>query len=352
MLQRCYGGGILNHDALSKLITENKIDISSTIATPIHQDAKLRRESTKKAGKVCVLGSFNIDVSTTVPWFPQSGESILASHFGFYPGDKGANQALAANNAGAAAHFIFKVGKDQFSAFAMNHIIQSGIASYSAYQTDKAPTGSALIYVSSVDGDNMMLTTQEINEQYRYIAESDVMLMQLETNIEALTEFIRLGKQENKTIILNPAPYTKQVTHLLSDIDIITPNETEASFLSGVTITDINDGKKAGNIILQSGVKKVIITLGARGSLLCEHARTLYIPAWSAVVKDAAGAGDAFNGALAAALARQADLVAAIQYASAFASLAVEQVGVSSMPQHLQVLHRMRTQSNKVININ
>ncbi|WP_373444636.1 PfkB family carbohydrate kinase, partial [Salmonella enterica] len=146
MLQRCYGGGILNRDALSKLITENKIDISSTIATPIHQDAKLRRENTKKAGKVCVLGSFNIDVSATVPWFPQSGESILASQFGFYPGGKGANQALAANNAGAAAHFIFKVGKDQFSAFAMNHIIQSGIASYSAYQTDKAPTGSALIY--------------------------------------------------------------------------------------------------------------------------------------------------------------------------------------------------------------
>ncbi|WP_373444674.1 PfkB family carbohydrate kinase, partial [Salmonella enterica] len=199
---------------------------------------------------------------------------------------------------------------------------------------------------------NMMLTTQEINEQHRYIAESDVMLMQLETNIEALTEFIRLGKQENKMIMLNPAPYTKQVTHLLSDIDIITPNETEASFLSGVTITDINDAKKAGNIILQSGVKKVIITLGARGSLLCEHARTLYIPAWSAVVKDAAGAGDAFNGALAAALARQADMVAAIQYASAFASLAVEQVGASSMPQHLQVLHRMRTQSNKVIHIN
>lgn len=77
MLQRCYGGGILNRDALSKLITENKIDISSTIATPIHQDAKLRRENTKKAGKVCVLGSFNIDVSATVPWFPQSGESIL-----------------------------------------------------------------------------------------------------------------------------------------------------------------------------------------------------------------------------------------------------------------------------------
>lgn len=76
MLQRCYGGGILNRDALSKLITENKIDISSTIATPIHQDAKLRRENPKKAGKVCVLGSFNIDVSATVPWFPQSGESI------------------------------------------------------------------------------------------------------------------------------------------------------------------------------------------------------------------------------------------------------------------------------------
>lgn len=95
------------------------------------------------------------------PFWPVNLDSI--------PGGKGANRALAANNAGAAAHFIFKVGKDQFSAFAMNHIIQSGIASYSAYQTDKAPTGSALIYVSAVDGDNiiaiyhganMMLTTQ------------------------------------------------------------------------------------------------------------------------------------------------------------------------------------------------
>ncbi len=139
------------------------------------------------------------------PFWPVNLDSITAVK---------ANRALAANNAGAAAHFIFKVGKDQFSAFAMNHIIQSGITSYSAYQTDKAPTGSALIYVSAVDGDNiiaiypanMMLTTQEINEQHRYIAESDVMLMQLETNIEALTEFIRTGKQENKMIMLNPAP--------------------------------------------------------------------------------------------------------------------------------------------------
>ncbi|MGS9169723.1 PfkB family carbohydrate kinase, partial [Salmonella enterica subsp. enterica serovar Infantis] len=77
--------------------------------------------------------SFKIDVSATVPWFPQRGESILASQFGFYPGGKGSNQALAANNAGASAHFIFKLGKDQFSEFAMNHIIQSGITSYSAY---------------------------------------------------------------------------------------------------------------------------------------------------------------------------------------------------------------------------
>ncbi|MGS9097479.1 PfkB family carbohydrate kinase, partial [Salmonella enterica subsp. enterica serovar Infantis] len=79
------------------------------------------------------------------------------------------------------------------------------------------------------------------------------------------------------------------VTHLFSALDNITQTETEASFLSGVTLNDINDAKKAGNILLQSGVKKVIITLGARGSLLCEPARTLYMPAWSAVVKDAAG---------------------------------------------------------------
>ena len=360
MLVRCYGGGIVNRQALSKLITENKIDISGTIATPANKDIRLNKEGAKMSGKVCILGSFNIDVSATVPWLPQSGESILASQFGFYPGGKGANQALAANNAGADVHFIFKVGKDQFSAFALNHIIQSGINSYCAYQTDDAPTGSALIYVSAEDGDNiiaiypganMTLSKQEINEQQGYISAANVLLMQLETNIDAIEEFVLLGKLENKTIILNPAPYTKNIHHLLSSIDILTPNETEASFLSGITIADIDDAKKAGNIILQSGVKKVIITLGAQGSLLCEHHRTLFIPAWSAVVKDAAGAGDAFNGALATSLARKSDLVSAIQYASAFASLAVEQEGASSMPQHELVLHRMRTQSHDIINI-
>lgn len=360
MLLRCYGGGIINRHALSKLITENKIDISDVVATPANKGIRLNREGAKMSGKVCVLGSFNIDVSATVPWLPQSGESILASQFGFYPGGKGANQALAANNAGADVHFIFKVGKDQFSSFALNHIIQSGINSYCAYQTDEAPTGSALIYVCAEDGDNiiaiypganMMLSPQEINEQESYISAADVLLMQLETNIDAIGEFVRLGKQENKTIILNPAPYTKNANSLLSSIDILTPNETEASFLSGITISDIKDAKKAGNIILQSGVKKVIITLGAQGSLLCESNRTLFIPSWSAVVKDAAGAGDAFNGALATSLARKSDLVSAIQYASAFASLAVEQEGASSMPQHAQVQHRMRTQSHDIINI-
>ncbi|MBE8614393.1 hypothetical protein CYG68_18685 [Morganella morganii] len=361
MLVRCYGGGIVNRQALSKLITENKIDISSTIVTPASEDICLKKVGVNKmSGKVCILGSFNIDVSATVPWLPQRGESILASQFGFYPGGKGANQTLAANNAGADVHFIFKVGKDQFSAFALNHIIQSGINSYSAYQTDDAPTGSALIYVSAEDGDNiiaiypganMTLSKQEIDEQQDYISDADVLLMQLETNIDAIKEFVHLGKLENKTIILNPAPYTKDIRHLLSSIDILTPNETEASFLSGITITDIDDAQKAGNIILQSGIEKVIITLGAQGSLLCECHRTLFIPAWSAVVKDAAGAGDAFNGALAASLARKADLVSAIQYASAFASLAVEQEGASSMPQHEQVLHRIRTQSHDTINI-
>lgn len=360
MLVRCYGGGIVNRQTLSRFITKNKIDISSTLATPTNKDIRLNKDGAKMSGKVCILGSFNIDVSATVPWLPQSGESILASQFGFYPGGKGANQALAANNAGADVHFIFKVGNDQFSAFALNHIIQSGINSYCAYQTDNAPTGSALIYVSAEDGDNiiaiypganMTLSKQEINEQQGYISEAAVLLMQLETNIDAIEEFVHLGKLEKKTIILNPAPYTKNVHHLLSSIDILTPNETEASFLSGITITDIDDAKRAGYIILQSGVKKVIITLGAQGSLLCEHHRTLFIPAWDAVVKDAAGAGDAFNGALATSLARKSDLVSAIQYASAFASLAVEQEGASSMPQHEQVLHRMRTQSHDIVNI-
>lgn len=357
MLQRCYGGGILNRQALGKLISENKIAMPEITEPPVAKDTRAKKEYSIMSCKVCVLGSFNIDVSATVPWLPQSGESVLASQFGFYPGGKGANQAQAASNAGADVHFIFKVGKDQFSAFALNHIKKSGIKSYSAYQTDEAPTGSALIYVSAEDGDNciaiysganMKITVEEIQEQRNFIADANVVLMQLENNLSAIKEFITIAQQEEKVIILNPAPYTKQVNEIIASIDILTPNETEASFLSGVKIRNVSDAKRAGNIILESGVKKVIITLGAQGSLLCEKERTLFIPAWHAVVKDAAGAGDAFNGALATALAHNYDLVSAIQYASAFASLAVEQEGASSMPTHQHVIHRMTTQSNDV----
>lgn len=360
LLQRCYGGGILNRSTLIKLIDENKINLSSNFTHQPFNYNRLISKGRKMSGNVCVFGSFNIDISASVPRFPTSGESIIASQFGFYPGGKGANQALAAHNAGANVHFIFKVGNDQFSSFAMNHITKSGISSFSAYKTEDAPTGSALIYVSDIDGDNviaihpganMTFTQQEVREQEAFIRKADVILTQLETNIEAITEIIKIGRSSNKLIILNPAPYTQGIEKLLPEIDIITPNETEASFLSGVEISTLSDAKKAANNILQSGVKTVIITLGAQGSLLCEQNRCLLIPAWNAVVKDAAGAGDAFNGALATSLAKNADLVSAIQYASAFASLAVEHAGASSMPQHEQVLHRMSIQTNKVIHV-
>ena len=127
-----------------------------------------------------------------------------------------------------------------------------------------------------------------------------------------------LGKLANKTIILNPGTLYQNVSRLLPSIDILTPNETEASILSGITILNIDDAQKQEYHSSIRALRRSLSLFGAQGSLLCERHRTLFISPGDAVVKDAAGAGDAFNGALAAPLARKSDLVSAIQYASAF----------------------------------
>ncbi|GKW11463.1 MULTISPECIES: ribokinase [Pectobacterium] len=353
LIQRCYGGAMIVRRLLqSELIApsgENfEVLLKRLEKQNRHQTSKQKGNSMN--GKVCILGSFNVDIVAKVMRFPKGGESIMAQGSAIGPGGKGANQAMAASRAGAQVYFIAKVGTDQFSQFAYDHFTASDIHSFKLYQSDSEPTGNAIIYVSQQNGENMIaihpganqtITDDEVAAIASELTTSDVLLVQLENNFSATLNAIKLAHTLGKKVILNPAPYSSEILPYLDYLDVITPNETEASLLSGIDIHDVDDAKEAALKIAAMGAKRVIITMGSRGALLLDGKQFQHIPAFPALGVDTTGAGDAFNGAFAAALANGQNLVQAATYASAFASLAVEREGASNMPEHQQVIARL-----------
>ncbi|MFV0548043.1 MAG: ribokinase [Limnobaculum xujianqingii] len=354
LLLRCHGGAqVLRKTLQSDLITPSSdMDIASLLKKIGKKKKRvpLARNSQTTQGNVCILGSFNVDIVAKVERFPKGGESLMAINSTLGPGGKGANQAMAASNAGAKVHFVCKTGKDQFSQFAYRHLSDSAIHSFTLYQSDDASTGNAVIYVSQQDGENMIaiypganktITESEIIAISEQLKKSDVLLVQLENNFDATFNVMRLANALGVKIILNPAPYSHEILQFIELANIITPNETEASLLSGVEVTDIASAQQAAREIAHKGVQTVIITLGSNGALLYENNQFQHIPALPAVAVDTTGAGDAFTGALTAAIASGQNLGWAVKYATAFASLAVEREGASNMPVHQQVLHRL-----------
>ncbi|EOF5381201.1 ribokinase [Salmonella enterica] len=356
LVQRCYGGAIIKRKNLrNELISKEKNnfgELLSTVSPLIKKNGKTRGKS--MAGKVCVFGSFNVDIVAKVERFPRGGESILAQSSTIGPGGKGTNQATAASKAGAQVHFVAKVGKDQFSQLAFDHLTSAKIHSFSLYKSESEPTGSAIIYVSQKDGENIIaiypganttITPEEIQDITSELSTSNVLLVQLENNFNATKAIIEIAHNMGKTVILNPAPYSHNIISCLHHVDVITPNETEASLLSGVEISSIDTAKEAAHQIANMGVNNVIITMGSKGALLFDKNQFHFIPAFPSVAIDTTGAGDAFNGALAASLAAGNSLKQAAIWASAFASLAVELEGASNMPDYEQARLRFYNHS-------
>jgi ribokinase len=351
LIKRFYGGAYLFQSEGQEPIGE-KASVTDLIRNLTTQRKKSVDGNRKKSmkGKVCILGSFNVDIVARVERFPQGGETVVAKGITLGPGGKGCNQAMAAFFADADVHFFAKVGTDHFSQFARNHFKSSGMDSYTLYQTPDAPTGSAVIYVSAQNGENIIaispganqtVNSDEINALQPHLAESNVLLVQLENNIDAVAQAMKLASTLGNVVILNPAPYTRAINDYLGYVDIITPNETEASQLSGIEVSDIESAKQAALKIAVKGIQRVLITMGSRGVLVLDGGQFHHIPAFPAVVVDTTGAGDAFNGALAAALARGNTLINAVKYAAAFASLAVEREGAANMPDDKLVQQRL-----------
>ncbi|EOX8430923.1 ribokinase [Salmonella bongori] len=359
-IERCHGGAIIKRRIFH---TQSVNNLDSNImhffdSPPSKKIVKSRHKGRKMKGKVCILGSFNVDIIANVDRFPQSGESIFSENTVIGPGGKGANQALAVSKCHVKTHFVGKVGNDQFSQLAYEHLSSSDIDSFMLYQDKKAKTGTALIYVCQSDGENMIaispganqsITADEVEAITAEVKNSDVFLTQLENNLPATFRAIEIARRCGTKVVLDPAPYSPEVVNCLQNVDFLTPNETEASLLSGIHVTDLASAKTAAKAIKAKGVGQVIITMGAKGALIYDGLEFIHVPALKALCVDTTGAGDAFNGAYTAAMAKGQSILQAVKFACAFASLAVEKEGASNMPEYKDVLTRLAQYENITI---
>ena len=286
--------------------------------------------------KVVVVGSSNLDFTVAVDHLPAAGETVSSGEFYQSFGGKGANQAVAALKAGADVLFLTKVGADDQGRRIQDHLSSLGLPRETLLHDATRHTGIALIVVDRTGrnliavapGSNRTLTVEEVRRASPLLSQGAVLLVQLEIPLPVVQDALTIGKAQQMLTILNPAPARPCPAELLKCVDILTPNETEAQALTGLA-----DPEAAGRELCARGIGSVLITLGERGALLVGKTRSLRFPAYPVRPVDTTAAGDAFNGALACALAEGQTLDAAVPFANAAGALATTKRGAQdSLP--------------------
>ncbi|EJL6399421.1 ribokinase [Vibrio navarrensis] len=296
--------------------------------------------------KLVVLGSVNADHVLQVPSFPRPGETLHGRNYQVIPGGKGANQAVAAARLGADTGFIACVGDDAFGINIRESFKMDGINTVGVKMQPNCPTGIAMIQVAD-SGENSICISAEANAKLSAQAiESDLdriraarfLLMQLETPICGIERAASVAKAAKTNVILNPAPARMLSDELLACVAMITPNETEAELLTGITVTDDESAQLAANKLHAKGVEMVLITLGAKGVWLSENGRGQLISGFKVDAVDTTAAGDTFNGALVTGLLEDMPLESAIKFAHAAAAISVTRFGAqTSIPTRKEV---------------
>jgi len=306
------------------------------------------------APRITVMGSFVVDLMARAPHLPQTGETVKGDGFLVGPGGKGSNQGVAAFKAGAEVDMITKIGRDHFGQIALDSFQGEGMNIDYVMQDEELGTGAALIMVDETTGDNKILvtpgacsniTTEDIERAREAIETNAVLLTQLETNLEAVERSIAIASAKGVKIILNPAPARAVPDSLLALVDILTPNEVEASILSGVTISTPEDASAAAANLIERGVRSVIITMGSQGLLAKTEKEERFIPCFEVDAVDATGAGDAFSGALACAIAEGKSFFEAAEFANVAAALSVTKIGTAPAMPGRQEIDRAIIQS-------
>ncbi|MCG6266137.1 ribokinase [Vibrio furnissii] len=296
--------------------------------------------------KLVVLGSVNADHVLQVPSFPRPGETLHGRNYQVIPGGKGANQAVAAARLNADIGFIACVGDDSFGINIRESFKLDGMNIRGVKMQPNCPTGIAMIQVSD-RGENSIcisaeanakLTAEAIEPDLQHIRDAKYLLMQLETPLDGIVKAAQVAKEARTNVILNPAPARELPDALLSCVDVITPNETEAEVLTGITVTADASAQLAADALHGKGIEIVMITLGAKGVWLSQNGRGTLIPGFRVQATDTTAAGDTFNGALVTGLLEEMPLESAIKFAHAAAAISVTRFGAqTSIPNREEV---------------
>ncbi|ODS04245.1 ribokinase [Vibrio scophthalmi] len=292
--------------------------------------------------KLVVLGSVNADHVLQVPSFPRPGETLHGRNYQVIPGGKGANQAVAAARLNADIGFIACVGDDSFGINIRESFRLDGINIKGIKMQPNCPTGIAMIQVSD-SGENSIclsaeandyLTADAIEDDLVTIANAQYLLMQLETPLEGIERAAQVAKENHTQVILNPAPARELPDALLQNVDVITPNETEAEVLTGITVQCDTSAQQAADALHQKGIATVMITLGAKGVWLSQHGVGQLIEGFKVQATDTTAAGDTFNGAFVTGLLEEMSIESAIKFAHAAAAISVTRFGAQTSIPH------------------
>jgi ribokinase len=300
---------------------------------------------------VVVVGSLNMDFVVSVDRLPAPGETVLGRDFQMIPGGKGANQACAAGKLGGdaiAVRMIGRVGYDVFADHLKASLSAAGVDVTGVHATRAQPTGVALIWVDNAgqnsivvaSGANYELAAADVETMRKACRGAAIALFQLETPLDTVKAALRLAKEEGARTVLDPAPAQSLPPALLDQVDILTPNESEALLLSGrpAARLPLSEAPVVAESLRRLGPRTVILKLGDRGSLLLNDAGPRHFPAFRVEARDTTAAGDTFNAALAVALAEGKPLEEAIPFANAAAAISVTRLGAqASAPTRAEV---------------
>lgn len=298
------------------------------------------------SAKLAVLGSINADHILNLSHFPRPGETVIGKQYQIAFGGKGANQAVAAGRAGADIAFIACVGADDIGAHICQQLQQDRIDTAPVEIVADEATGVAMIFVNGegennigiYSGANAALTPAYVARHQQVIAGADALLMQLESPLESVLAAAQIARAQHTLVILNPAPAAQLPDALLSLIDIITPNETEAEILTGVAVRSDEDAACAAQALHDKGIQTVLITLGRRGVWLSEQGKGMCIAGFNVQAVDTIAAGDTFNGAFITARLEGMAMHDAVRFAHAAAAIAVMRPGAQpSVPWRTEI---------------
>ena len=288
-----------------------------------------------KRPRIAVVGSANVDLTTFSDRFPKPGETIFGDKFDLGFGGKGANQAVAARLCGSEVFMVARVGDDLFGPATIENFEKLGIDPTHVRQVSGVSSGVAPIFVESsgqnriivVKGANDTLKPADVDAAADMLKSADCIVLQFEIPLATVYYTIQFAHRHGIRCILNPAPAQPVDLKAVADLDYFVPNESEAETITGLPVRNVDDAKRCAEKLLSGGIRRVLITLGANGSLLAGKDGMEHVPAFPMKSVDSTGAGDAFIGSFATFLGEGLPEREAVKRANLYAGLSTTGVG-------------------------